>query len=489
MLNAALFGAIAAGQSSAPPAATLPEDEPLPAATATLNATTATFDSVYASAAAGNHIVLANGSYGTKTLSRTFPSGNRLVIRAQNPLGATFTSLTISGSGQIISGVNIDLGSTNDTGRTCGMNASNVRLTRCKLSNGARSVSFGAGVTDILIDHCDRSRTRLTMFDLADPKDQLRITVARCWCHDLVGLSTNSQSHCFGWAGENVYREKHENIIVRFTHCGPGLASSVTPSSDWIHHKGSKAIYAFNHCETGAGGIIANRFGLRNRYVGNYMAGINFHAWDDLAWYYGNIVGELRCPIGRSQYFDDTKNLAGSPNNSVGGFHANKRTRISGNNGTIALGWIPDGTTWCTNTSPDPATLPDPLACGGIKELRTFSGITYAADDPSHPDVGVKIRAHTGTITNSGSGSGGACGASFPWVQNLSNLPSNAAPGNWQSELFDEYPWIQDICPNPTSLTGGPGGSAPWSVAQALTRGNAANPNTGPSRNSPGGLP
>ena len=88
MLNAALFGAIAAGQSGAPPAATLPEDEPLPAATATLNATAANFDSVYASAAAGNHIVLANGSYGTETLSRTFPSGNRLVIRAQTPSSA-----------------------------------------------------------------------------------------------------------------------------------------------------------------------------------------------------------------------------------------------------------------------------------------------------------------------------------------------------------------------------------------------------------------
>ena len=96
MLNAALFGAIAAGQSSAPPAATLPEDEPLPAATATLNATTANFDSVYASAAAGNHIVLANGSYGTKTLNRTFPAGNPLVIRAQNLLtGQLYAALTI----------------------------------------------------------------------------------------------------------------------------------------------------------------------------------------------------------------------------------------------------------------------------------------------------------------------------------------------------------------------------------------------------------
>ena len=73
-------------------ASDLPEDAPLPAATATLNATTANFDSVYASAAAGNHLVLANGSYGSKTLNRTFPSGNRLVIRAANLHGATFTS-------------------------------------------------------------------------------------------------------------------------------------------------------------------------------------------------------------------------------------------------------------------------------------------------------------------------------------------------------------------------------------------------------------
>jgi hypothetical protein len=63
-----------------------------------------------------------------------------------------------------------------------------------------------------------------------------------------------------------------------------------------------------------------------------------------------------------------------------------------------------------------------------------------------------------------------------------------AAPGSWLSELLALYPWIAQIIPNPTSLTGGPGGSAPWSVAQALTRGDAANPNTGPFRDSPGGL-
>ena len=138
--------------------------------------------------------------------------------------------------------------------------------------------------------------------------------------------------------------------------------------------------------------------------------------------------------------------------------------------------------------APDPATLPDPLACGGIKGLRTFNGITYAADDPAIPTSASKSERTPGRY-QLGIGYWQGRAARFDWVQNLSSQPSTAAPGNWQTELFDEYPWIEDICPNPTSLTGGPGGSAPWSVAQALTRGDAANPNTGPFRNSPGGLP
>jgi hypothetical protein len=94
------FSVVASGAGAA-----LPEDEPLPAvASATLNATTANFDSVNASAAAGDHIVLADGTYGGKALNRTFPAGNRLVIRAANLLGPTSTSLNITGSGHIISG-------------------------------------------------------------------------------------------------------------------------------------------------------------------------------------------------------------------------------------------------------------------------------------------------------------------------------------------------------------------------------------------------
>ena len=218
-----------------------------------------------------------------------------------------------------------------------------------------------------------------------------------------------------------------------------------------------------------------------SRQVGRELYGrVNLRAWDDLGWYYGNSFGELQCPIGRSQYFDDTKNLAGSPNNSVGGFHACKRCRIAGNTGNIALGYIPTSgpNDWCVNENPDPPTLPDPLACGAVKGARSFNGINYAADSASHPDVGIKIRAHAtaGTITNSGTGTGGACGAGYAWVQNLSNLRNNAAPTNWKTELFTEYPWLEAICPDPTSLTGAPGGASPWSIGQVdLPRGRRHN--------------
>ena len=222
MLNAALFGAIAAGQSSAPPVAPLPEDEPLPAATATLNATTANFSSVYAGAVAGNHIVLANGNYGGRTLNRSFPTNNRLVIRSQNLQGAIFTGLTISGSGQIVSGVDINRGQT--TGNVMTVQGSNVRVTRSKIRGGGYCVVADGGVTDLLVDHCEVHRSTDRMFYLRDPADQQRITVARCWVHELLGGGDATSCLGFAWTDENAYREKHHDIIVRFNYCGPGLA-------------------------------------------------------------------------------------------------------------------------------------------------------------------------------------------------------------------------------------------------------------------------
>jgi hypothetical protein len=147
----------------------------------------------------------------------------------------------------------------------------------------------------------------------------------------------------------------------------------------------------------------------------------------------------------------------------------------------LNLGIDLSNNTFCTRTD---GPLPDAQPAGGAvggKPARSWMGVNYAALPVGD---GISIYAHTGTIATPQTMS-----CLNPQARNVTNQAGSAAPGSWLSDLLAEYPWIEDICSNPTSLTGGPGGSAPWSIAQSLTRGDAAMPNTGPLRNSPGGLP
>ena len=173
--------------------------------------------------------------------------------------------------------------------------------------------------------------------------------------------------------------------------------------------------------------------------------------------------------------------------------HACKRTRLAGNQfSNLILGEFGESQNWCNDAGGTDPGLPDPLGAGAVKGARSFGGVNYDGDNPNDPDKGIKIRAHSGTITIRPNTCPGTA-----WVQNLDSAPGSPAPAEWLTQLQAQYPWITGICPNPTSLTGGPGGSAPWSVAQALTRGDAAvsgtppneSPKVGPFRPGPGGLP
>lgn len=458
----------------------LPEDAALPSASATLNATTSNFNTVYASASAGDHIILANGNYGAKTLSRSFAANNRIVIRAQNLHGATFTTLTISGNGHIVSGVTVDRGSTTETGATLILNGSNIRVTRSIIRNGGEAVLWGAGSADTLVDHCHISRWRDRGFNLADPKSAVRMTIARCWVHDMLLGGNLSSNHCYAFADELLYRSKQIHAVVRLNYNGPGIPSGV--SSDYIHNKVSRVCFAFNYWDVG-NDLLSQRTGLRSRYVGNYAPNARLNAYDDLGWYYGNYFGGtngwMRFPAGNYAYYDETKALGADGSVPGGLFKAALRTRIAGNQAMRTTLGYDFGNSWCTQSSHE--IFPDVQPAGVAKPQRVYQGVTYSALPAGD---GITIRAHSGTIDID---TGLPCLASQ--AVNVSSQPGSAASATWLSELLTEYPWIEGICPNPTSLTGGPGGSAPWSIAQGLTRGDAATPNTGPFRNSPGGLP
>jgi hypothetical protein len=100
----------------------------------------------------------------------------------------------------------------------------------------------------------------------------------------------------------------------------------------------------------------------------------------------------------------------------------------------------------------------------------------YQADNPGHPRNGVYIDDADGVSFLSSDCLGLASDAT--WVFNNAGRAASAGPAGRCAAV------VKDVVPGITNRA-----SARWSVAQALTHGNAANPNTGPFCDSPAGLP
>lgn len=480
------------------------EDNALPAADVTVNTTPANFAADYSalSLASGvcTHLVLANGSYGAVTLARikvgvtAYGEGKPIVIRTANGTGrpvasptssnsALFSSLTITGDGHVISGVAVQ-GSGISGGTLVAMRGSNNRLTRSISRNGRYLLSMGngedaAGIAnpceDCLIDHCTLEVFGSNAVVFSKANTLRRPIFARIWSRDGRGSPISAGGILVsGWSlnNENKYREQPVAPIIRLCYFGPDLQASHDQA--WLHDKVSDTIVAYNRFDrTGfVHDKFNKRFGLRARYIGNYAPEFRIFYYDDSSWFFGNRLNGLVVSAGKSAGYDANGNDIWG----VGGFHAVTRSRMSGNSCSITLGNNSSG--WLTNTTPTGYNLPDPQPAGVAKPSRTSDGVFYAAFPVGD---GLSIRNHSGSITQVPNGSGG-----FVWAVNLNSQPGAAAPAAWNTDLPQ---WVRDVCPDPTSLTGGPGGAAPWSIAQVLTRGDAATPNTGPFRNSPGGLP
>jgi NPCBM-associated, NEW3 domain of alpha-galactosidase len=450
----------------------MPEDEPLPGANNTISVSSQSqLLSAVLSASPGDHIVLQNGSYGNVKLTRDFPENNRLVIRARNLLGATFGSITFEGDGYIVSGIK---------GKSVRVVANDIRVTRCQLQGAPSSVNVNIGpydskgptVEDTLVDHCDISNYTWRSVNLAqDRKNSVRRPIlARNWFHhgldreQTIGGVTVGLFSTIAFGSENAYREDPVSGIVRFNYFGP-----VMEDGDHVHNKTSGNIYAFNRVDTtGAPGhrLFGNRFGLNNHFIGNYMPNQRSHGYDSGGRHYGNLLESVNVWGGKSAAYDDQKNNW----EAVGGFHAGNRIRIAGNQGGVRIGVHDD---WFCTVKNSALGLPDPQPAGGVKPARTVRGVSYPADNPNDPDVGIQIYDNSGAITYSED----SC---IRWYTNVKDRSSQKAPASWKNEL---PAWILAITPNPTDRA-----TQPWKIGEAMTRGDAANPTTGPFRDSSGGL-
>ena len=85
----------------------------------------------------GDTIVLADGNYGDMTIATDFPSN--VTITAANPLGATFGSLSVTGSNLTFDGVSL-------TGRLVVSDAQHVAIVNSKLGSWS-DVRYSQDVT------------------------------------------------------------------------------------------------------------------------------------------------------------------------------------------------------------------------------------------------------------------------------------------------------------------------------------------------------
>ena len=172
-----------------------------------------------AKAGAGDHVVLKDGTYGgSLELTRSFPAGERLVIRAENPLGAKLTGRwRIAGSGIILSGLAWE-----GEESAVRISGSNVRLTRCAVrgsgTRGAIVIGNEPGETtrSVMVDHCDISGYALDAINIAPDGIVEDVAVLRNYIHDQVrrGGGHNLNGNAVAVGIENSHREKHVRALV-----------------------------------------------------------------------------------------------------------------------------------------------------------------------------------------------------------------------------------------------------------------------------------
>lgn len=314
-------------------------------------------------------IILANGNYGKLNLNKS--SGGTVVVKAENLLGAKLSGLSLSGSGVIVSGVDIN--------GDMQLNGSNLRVSRCMLKGNISGRMFGA-----IIDRCDISGYSGTMMRLGPPSSDILFT--RNYVHDGGGAQTfhNAPSSVLDAGMTNNNREHSMKFVASYNvmerHNG----------KDFWHAKSSDNTFAYNYViAQGPQNQVSLRHGRNNKVIGNTVTGGgSIGVRDYNAVILGN-RGNINIFGGDINHSFDK--LLGK--NEGAGYSTQppaRNVRIAGNTGSIVLG---------SHYESD---------CG---------------NDPQ-PAESVEIYDHSGSIKT-------ASPSCITWAKNITNNASQNAPASW----------------------------------------------------------
>jgi hypothetical protein len=345
-----------------------------------------------AKAGAGDHVVLKDGTYGGNLeLTRSFPAGERLVIRAENPLGAKLTGRwRIAGSGIILSGLAWE-----GEESAVRISGSNVRLTRCSVrgsgTRGAIAIGNepGESTRSVLVDHCDISGYALDAINIAPDGIIEDVAVLRNYIHDQVrrGGGHNLNGTAVAVGIENSHREKPVRALVAWNLIdGHGAANA-------IHVKSSENVIAFNTIEKTKRKQtnISIRHGRNNRIIGNTIEGGRISTYDYGTVILGNRTKQIWLQAGNLG--DDGYSFDELENKAEAGYStrpASRDAKVAGNEAKLVVG-------------------------------QHFK--RYCEQQPT-PVEGAAIYQHDGEVEL-------IEGECMAWYKNIVSEPESAAPAEW----------------------------------------------------------
>jgi hypothetical protein len=303
----------------------------IPAAVRTVNVSNSSqLSSALSSAQPGDHIVLADGTYGGFSVSRNGASGRPIVIRAANVLGARITG-NVNLSGDFVWLIGIE-----STGSqyAVSITGSDNRVSRSRFRTTGTSVRTTGTALRATIDHNDfDSQSKATSVGwmgvvTSASRDGHNHRIFRNYFHDSAEITSGDDNSAIMAGGTlRTGQSKYQSGNI-FEY---NLFHNWHGDGEVISNKGGGNTYQFNTVTNS--NEFVNRHGTNNKYIANWFEnaqGIRIHDKGHvLIGNRGNIrvfSGDLTSADFHAQYL------------TASGYAASEDVVLAGNIGSLRLG-------------------------------------------------------------------------------------------------------------------------------------------------------